>query len=1346
MGKTPELGIKVRVDPTIDSKLLKDSINEEIQKRNNADDTEKVKIEVDVNHFQNSLNTQLKDELKRVNKDLKYYLSNLTENASKLDDVVVNLFGNAEFGKKINEQFVAVNKTLEEFKQKLLNTNEIYEAAFSKTGLKYGLEFRSLVEDTQKKFASLTFDSTFDIKKDSLDELNVDFNELLKNLSTIKKAIKGFEEISDRPDFLKSLDLSKLSYDKLLEQTNEMTELIDTFLGERETLFKKGITKDNLPDLLDLGFDKEDNPIKSFEELLNFYDKFDKILKERRQYLSDISVPELIKDTNTKSDIESFTQNYADALSALVAQQNALNTAKRTTIGIEDQLITKTQSVRNAVSEELGYLRDFLKDVDTGAIQAKVADVQRMADEVKNAINVINQAESKRKNNKPQQTTSTPAEQKPSDENDIITYKEALESIKTGINNAKLDIVDFKVFLSEHKNDFEGMTKDIQAYVAALNEIDYAKLKEAMTSKATIHKEVAPETNVAPVDIPGRVKLENKDIAVPDKPVNISGKVTLSNEDVIVPTTPANIPGKVTLGKNDVIPPTEPIEILGKVTLGKDDIKTPDMPVELVGSISKISDDLLTKQASKKSQTKNVNLTGNLIVPKKNIEVPRTPIDLKGRISVAKADITVPKSPINLSGKIDLKKDNIKTPTQPVDVKGKITLTKDQVQVPKESASIKGKVVLSEKDVVAPINPVKIKGSITINKKDINLPDTPIAIKGKAPASSSKNSITTNKNLSFDDSKIVNEIQGVGSHLESIENVLGEQKKTLDKIATSAKNSKTFSSGTIKKTTNFDKLTQLYDNMSALEKKRSGLFKDSDAVALKEVNNQLSVTRKEINSLERDMKKSGENPLDSQIVNKAKNRAEFEAKNTDIDFKTKRIEFVRDSYIKVLREISKDQASLLNITDKNLESALQQNISRNLKYLEEARAELLSYNADADNAWKEIESAKSKISISDAEVVEASIKKEETRKAKELKDQQKLIDTIKKKLDRKLLEYKKFNFLSSEENKELNKYNYEVASDELADFLRQADREGLSNDKRIKDALKKYSLEKKAVIGYYKKVAAESTASLAPSEKEIISLTRKVGEYKTYIDRLSSTHKHGDRLDAAKQEYARLEDLVDIIKNVQKNNGTNKDTLVKNWAIKNNIEDVVSLGDAFDYITRKVVEFRNETSDLKNVKTLEDSVIRGRTVAINLASNLEKYLERNRRVESSEYGPQIRDIIDQLNTDDGWKNYPKIEENVARLKYFIHDAGLETETLSEKFEKLFGEHLSTALVMGALHQLQQSLQIMYQNVVDIDTAMAELRKVSNMTAQDMANYMEQAADQAARLGVSIASYVSSTAD
>ena len=105
----------------------------------------------------------------------------------------------------------------------------------------------------------------------------------------------------------------------------------------------------------------------------------------------------------------------------------------------------------------------------------------------------------------------------------------------------------------------------------------------------------------------------------------------------------------------------------------------------------------------------------------------------------------------------------------------------------------------------------------------------------------------------------------------------------------------------------------------------------------------------------------------------------------------------------------------------------------------------------------------------------------------------------------------------------------------------------------------------------------------------------------------------------------RLEALVDIIKNVQKNNGTNKDTLVKNWAIENKIEDVVSLGDAFDYITVKLLSLEMKPL-LKNIKTLEDSVIRGRTVAINLASNFEKYLERTDKWKVSEYGPRLETL------------------------------------------------------------------------------------------------------------------------
>ena len=452
MGKTPELGIKVRVDPVIDSKLLKDSINEEIQKRNNANDTEKVKIEVDVDHFQNSLSTQLKDELKKVNNDLKYYLGNLTQNADKLNDVVVNLFGDAGFGKKIKDQFNEVNRTF-----------KIYEVAFKNIDFKSLDKFRSLLNEFKIEFEDLT-----DVNKtgilDNTKELTPQFNELVKKARVLESGLKGLMSVKNRPDLLKTLGFSQDEYIKLTEKLDKLKNT----LVELSDIKKYGEFIEDPIQVVDLARDVNDNFLtQQFDDVEEFFKKIDDVIKKRSEVFENLQSKEFVhtKDAHNKDSIENVSKIYSDILSVLISQQNALNVAKQTTIDIEDQLIAKTQSVRENVSEELKYLRDFLKDVDTGAIQAKVNDVQQMADEVKNAISVINQAESKRKNNKPQQTTSTPAEQKPSDENDIIKYKQALESIKTGINNAKLDIVDFKIFLSEHKNDFGEMTGDVQAYV-----------------------------------------------------------------------------------------------------------------------------------------------------------------------------------------------------------------------------------------------------------------------------------------------------------------------------------------------------------------------------------------------------------------------------------------------------------------------------------------------------------------------------------------------------------------------------------------------------------------------------------------------------------------------------------------------------------------------------------------------------------------------------------------------------------------------------------------------------------------------------------------------------------------
>lgn len=101
---------------------------------------------------------------------------------------------------------------------------------------------------------------------------------------------------------------------------------------------------------------------------------------------------------------------------------------------------------------------------------------------------------------------------------------------------------------------------------------------------------------------------------------------------------------------------------------------------------------------------------------------------------------------------------------------------------------------------------------------------------------------------------------------------------------------------------------------------------------------------------------------------------------------------------------------------------------------------------------------------------------------------------------------------------------------------------------------------------------------------------------------------------------------------------------------------------------------------------------------------------------------------------------------MAELRAQAKSLGLESENLIDKFQKLFGQHLSTMITMAALHKMQDALRIVYQNVVEIDTAVTELRKVSEYAGKSLEEYMGRAAEQAQKLGVSISDYVNSTAD
>lgn len=148
------------------------------------------------------------------------------------------------------------------------------------------------------------------------------------------------------------------------------------------------------------------------------------------------------------------------------------------------------------------------------------------------------------------------------------------------------------------------------------------------------------------------------------------------------------------------------------------------------------------------------------------------------------------------------------------------------------------------------------------------------------------------------------------------------------------------------------------------------------------------------------------------------------------------------------------------------------------------------------------------------------------------------------------------------------------------------------------------------------------------------------------------------------------------------------------------------------------------------------------------------YVETNKKIQGNEelfgkYNSISSSISSALKTGDVVEMTNAINKQsaaVSDLKKRAQELGLEGKTLSQVFQDLFGQHFNTMVAMAALHLMQDSLRQVYQNVLDIDTAMTELKKVTDETSASYEAFLNRSADTAKQLGADVSDLINTTAD
>lgn len=148
----------------------------------------------------------------------------------------------------------------------------------------------------------------------------------------------------------------------------------------------------------------------------------------------------------------------------------------------------------------------------------------------------------------------------------------------------------------------------------------------------------------------------------------------------------------------------------------------------------------------------------------------------------------------------------------------------------------------------------------------------------------------------------------------------------------------------------------------------------------------------------------------------------------------------------------------------------------------------------------------------------------------------------------------------------------------------------------------------------------------------------------------------------------------------------------------------------------------------------------------NIYRQASETLKNNPKAAGSYLQGELQNIMNRARNPGENDSVEGLQRDLAAVRSSMEELGFTSETAGQKLTRLFKDHFNTAIAMAGLHLLQNGLQQTLQNVVDVDTAMTDLKKVSEGSSQDYANYLDSAGERAKSLGASITDVIGATSE
>lgn len=160
----------------------------------------------------------------------------------------------------------------------------------------------------------------------------------------------------------------------------------------------------------------------------------------------------------------------------------------------------------------------------------------------------------------------------------------------------------------------------------------------------------------------------------------------------------------------------------------------------------------------------------------------------------------------------------------------------------------------------------------------------------------------------------------------------------------------------------------------------------------------------------------------------------------------------------------------------------------------------------------------------------------------------------------------------------------------------------------------------------------------------------------------------------------------------------------------------------------------NETSQLSYLKVLD-----------SVTSHLQKYGETMRRNTPGSYDAMMS-LQERLQAGELIGKGGVAQQEFLDIAKNARLAGGEVETLGQTIRRVFNEKLGYGILGALAIYARQGIMQVYNNVVKLDTAMTELKKVTDETDATYSKFLDNAAERAQKLGATMSDVVTASSD